>query len=154
MVSLSQCVNIGKISADAAGNVGGIIGHLQQFGFVADCLNTGAYGGAQSRGGGLVGRSDSQSEVQCCLSIGDQWASPFCNTSRLTSLSDVLFMHEAFPNEPYDSDKCIYLDQLCLPFYYPDSWHFWDAFKTWSTRDIKGYFPVPNSCKMQASSYK
>ena len=154
VISVTQCVNMGKVSADAADNVGGIIGHLQQFGFVADCLNSGAYAGAKSSGGGLVGRSDSQSELKCCLSIGSGWASPFCNTSHLTSFSDVFYMREAFPNESHDPKNCLYLRDLCLSFYFPDSWNFWNAFQTWSDLEIIGYFPVPKSCKMQVSSYK
>ena len=63
-------------------------------------------------------------------------------------------MREAFPNGSHDPKNCLYLRDLCLSFYFPDSWNFWNAFQTWSDLEITGYFPVPKSCKMQVSSYK
>ena len=154
VISVTQCANMGKVSADAADAVGGIIGHLQQFGFVADCLNSGEYVGSKHRGGGLVGRSDSQSEVQCCLSVGSGWLYPFCETKHVTTLKDVYFLSEAFPDETYHPSTSMYLNQVGQPFYYPRSWHFDDSFNTWSVTGGTGCFPVPKSCKMQKSSYK
>ena len=154
VISVTQCANMGNVSADASDNVGGIIGHLQQLGFVADCLNTGAYVGSKHRGAGLVGRSDSHSSLQCCLSIGSGWLSPIFDIEHLTTLSDVYFLREAFPDEIYYESTSMSLSQLCQPSHYPRSWHFNDSFNTWSLAGIKGSFPVPKSCKMQKSSYK
>lgn len=155
VVSVTQCVNMGKISADAADAVGGIAGHLQQFSFVGDCLNTGQYAGAKACGGGMAGRSDSKSEHWCCLSVGDKWADPFCKTSHMTSYTDVYYLHEAYTSETAaGATNYLKLHMLCRDMYY--SWR-WDLNKdksTWGLTNKEGYFPVPKNSKMETSCYK
>ena len=155
VVSVTQCVNMGKISADAADAVGGIAGHLQQFSFVGDCLNTGQYAGAKACGGGIAGRSDSKSEHWCCLSVGDKWADPFCKYSHMTTYTDVYYLHEAYTSVTASgATNYLKFHMLCRDMYY--SWR-WDLNKdksTWGLTNKEGYFPVPKNSKMETSCYK
>ena len=48
-VIISQCVNMGRVKADNASRIGGIVGHMQQYGIVKDCLNGGRYEATQPR---------------------------------------------------------------------------------------------------------
>lgn len=70
---VSQCINTGNISCTNVSDseVGGIVGHLYDKGWVYDCLNTGD--GENNKGGHLVGHAEPEYEIEDCLTIGANW---------------------------------------------------------------------------------
>ena len=91
-LSSSRSVNMGRVKADNASRIGGIVGHMQQYGIVKDCLNGGRYEGNSTKAGGIVGRGDSRFEAHNCLNVGDKWKDPLINSyGDFTSLSNLYY---------------------------------------------------------------
>ncbi|MGM9844304.1 MAG: hypothetical protein ACI30S_08795 [Muribaculaceae bacterium] len=154
IVSITQCVNMGEITAESAERVGGIAGHLQQFSFMGDCLNTAQYGGTKGKSAGIAGRSDSQSDLFCCLNLGSKWEEPLVYTSHSTSCKATYFLAEAFPDRASTSEEpSIKLNNLADKSKYPGSWDFSSAKPVWSVVNKSGEFPVPKHSKMETKCY-
>lgn len=81
-VIVSQCVNAGDVVTNDTNNlyhVGGLVGHLGDYGMVYDCLNT-----AGVRGGHFVGTAESKSEIRRCVSL---WK----NSSTVSITSNLIY---------------------------------------------------------------
>lgn len=79
-VIVSQCINGGDVVTPDSHNlyrVGGVVGHLMDYGQVYDCLNT-----AGVRGGHLVGTAEKRSSIRRCMSIWKN-SSNVSNTANL-----------------------------------------------------------------------
>lgn len=148
-VIISQCVNMGRVKADNASRIGGIVGHMQQYGIVKDCLNGGRYEGNSTKAGGIVGRGDSRFEAHNCLNVGDKWKDPLINSyGDFTSLSNLYYYGQPviYENNSYLTNLSI--DELCDPKKYKN----WDINKTnsiWHVTESKGNFPVPFHSEME-----
>ena len=148
-VIISQCVNMGRVKADNASRIGGIVGHMQQYGIVKDCLNGGRYEGNSTKAGGIVGRGDSRFEAHNCLNVGDKWKDPLINSyGDFTSLSNLYYYGQPviYENNSYLTNLSI--DELCDPKKYKN----WNINKTnsiWHVTESKGNFPVPFHSEME-----
>ena len=66
VVIISQCVNAGKIDAPAGGNIGGLVGRLQDNSILRDCLNT---GDGPGHGSAYVGHFGNAASMYRCVSL-------------------------------------------------------------------------------------
>lgn len=140
---------MGRVKADNASRIGGIVGHMQQYGIVKDCLNGGRYEGNSTKAGGIVGRGDSRFEAHNCLNVGDKWKDPLINSyGDFTSLSNLYYYGQPviYENNSYLTNLSI--DELCDPKKYKN----WNINKTnsiWHVTESKGNFPVPFHSEME-----
>lgn len=70
---VSQCINVGPISASNSSHAGGIIGHMRQFIQVKNCMNAGDNTNRSNGSGGVSGETEERTEVINCLNIGAGW---------------------------------------------------------------------------------
>lgn len=67
-VEISQCYNFGQV-VGGSGDVGGLVGVLQDFSCITDCLNGGAY---SSNAGAIAGHSGGKATITRCLDLANQ----------------------------------------------------------------------------------
>lgn len=69
VVIISQCVNAGKIEAPDGGDLGGLVGRLQDNNILRDCLNT---GDGPGHGSAYVGHFGNASSMCRCVSLASR----------------------------------------------------------------------------------
>lgn len=151
-VIVSQCTNIGKVKADGSDRVGGIVGHMQQYGVIKDCLNLGSYVGSSDKNGGLLGRGDSRSELIRGLYIGNGWGRPYgYSEGDFTDWHSLYFYLPLFPDTSAGNSsnlRGLDIDELKDK----DSYAGWDINgngSVWQLTETEGYFPVPFHSEME-----
>ncbi|WP_165157589.1 hypothetical protein [Parabacteroides sp. ZJ-118] len=149
-VILSQCVNLGKVTADNSDRVGGIAGHLQQYCLVKDCLNAGPYAGSSDKNGGIIGRGDSRFGMERCLSVGTGWDEPMAHSDGdFTDYQDLYFYERAYPDKGSNgSPRSLTANEIKQP----GSYHNWDVNGTnsvWQVEERDGYFAIPYHSEME-----
>ena len=150
VVVVSQCANMGNIVADNSDKVGGIAGHFQQFCYMNDCLNVGAYAGSSSNNSGIVDRADALSEVINCLNVGSNWGSNICRSSHF----DCVFTHNYYFKElngNAGNGDSLDKDALARKSSF-DGWSFSGDLPLWSLTEEAGYFPIPLKSEMQETA--
>ena len=151
VVSITQCVNMGNVSANNSDNPGGIVGHLQQFCMISDCLNMGEYTGSKLNGAGIAGEIDAECELFRCLNVGDKWMWPIYSNSVIScSIYDNYYFESTSPGVDsfFDQGHYYSLEKLCKKSSYDDL-DFSSSYALWKVEERSGCFPVPNHSKME-----
>lgn len=150
VVVVSQCVNLGKISADNSEHIGGIAGHLEQHALLQDCLNAGAYVGDKTHAGGFVGRVASRGEVHRGLIAGKGWGYTVAmSDGDFPSYHDLYYYDTPFSEASSTNHaKALSIEQLCQSASY-DNWDMNGECSIWQVANTKGYFPIPYRSEMQ-----
>lgn len=149
-VIISQCYNAANIRADGTDRVGGIAGHIMQYGVVRDCINSGSYSGGKPKGGGILGRGDAHHSMQRCLGVGMGWSSPVIDSSgSFGDQSENYYYLDPYGfSADYESNKPLTLTEMCNPVSY-SGWDFGSARPRWHVTQTSGYFPVPCHSEME-----
>lgn len=87
-VIVSQCVNAAKITSSSSDETGALIGVLNDYGIMRDCLNT---ANGDGKGGYFIGTAGDKSEITRCLSLGQNWERTIAKMEQLIDVSDVYF---------------------------------------------------------------
>lgn len=146
VVIVSQSVNTGDISCESItdSEVGGLIGHLYDKGWVYDCLNIGN-NGKNNGGGHLVGKAEHKYMIDNCLTLGSQWDDYTANKDVIHD-EDGLYCYET--NAP-DLSNGLSAEELGNASNY-ESWSINTEKSRWIIPSLSGgkSFPVPNKSEM------
>lgn len=145
VVIISQGVNTGDISCTniTSSEVGGIVGHLYDRGWVYDCLNTG--NGKDNEGGHLVGHAEREYTIDNCLTLGSNWDDYTANKHVIHD-ENGLYCYET--NAP-DLSNGLSAEALGIASNY-ESWSINTEKSRWIIPSLSGgkSFPVPNKSEM------
>lgn len=148
VVTVTQCTNLGDITADNASKVGGIAGNFQQFCYMSDCINAGTYVGTSSKTAGIVDYLSARSEVYRCLNIGSNWDSPICDYSHSESTFEDNYYYSEVSNGGSDSRiHGLSTSELCKISSYTN-WSFGGDLPLWYLKESDKYFPIPYKSQM------
>lgn len=154
---VSQCVNMGSISASGDHN-GGIVGYLQDACFVKDCLNGGSKGNNSSKGGSIVGHMAMGSSLKRCLDLGIGWNfKSYGSAAASETYRDYLYFYEGSDGNPdTGSSWVLSKKELGVPGSYKN-WDFNEEDGAWQmpkTNGSEAVFPVPYYSIMQKGANK
>lgn len=146
VVIISQSVNTGDISCTniTDSEVGGIVGHLYDKGWVYDCLNTG--NNEKNNGGGhLVGHAEPKYMIDNCLTLGTNW-DDYTAHKNLKHDEDGLYCYETNAS---NLSNGLSAEELGDTANY-ESWDIKTATSKWVIPALSGEksFPVPNKSEM------
>ena len=156
VVSITQCANFGIVQADEADYVGGIVGSLEDFGYLANSLNCGEHSGSNKNSAGIVGYCGSKSELVCNLNVGNKWDRPIKkNGGTAVNYVDNIYLYEVNTGEdvtqPVEIDPRP-LDEIYIKSLFPDTWDINGDKSVWELTEKKGYFPIPYRSCMEFES--
>ena len=153
MVSITQCANFSIVQADEADYVGGIVGSLEDFGYLANSLNTGALSGSNKDSAGIAGYCGSKSELVCNLNVGSNWERPInSNAGLIVEYVDNVYIYGLCNYQDVMSSSDINprtLDTISLKSQYSENWDFDSDKSVWKLTEKRGYFPIPYRSSME-----
>ena len=143
-VIVSQCVNAAKITSSSANETGGLVGVLNDYGIMRDCLNTANGGG---NGGHFIGTAGDKSNISRCLSIAETgWTDYIARPKQKVLFSDLYALSD---NEGhYLGGKGISADKIANASSY-DNWDIGADKNRWTIPTDKNSFPIPFFSEMR-----
>lgn len=142
-IIISQCVNVGGISA-AGGDVGGIVGVMNDHCVVNDCLNAGS-------GPGSFGRQIIKSVGNKCTITRNLGIAPLSGWGDDEDYGNSVFMRD-YSNYMFNvnDDRCLDLSAIASPDEFKkQGWSIGDADSHWMIPGETNPHPIPNWSEMR-----
>lgn len=150
VVIVSQCMNAGYVNGNGFDNIGGIVGRLEQHGYVSDCINAGKFMGSTNNDvGAIVGHAANESDIDRCLNVGANWDSACCGD--VGNLINVQRRNNYYFKDASNSASNghgLTIEELHDKSNYMN-WDFNSAKPAWKVTNKTGYFPMPYYSIMQ-----
>lgn len=149
-VIVSQCVNMGRISAKESSHVGGIAGQISQYCWVRDCLNGGRYEGSSSCAAGIIGRVETEGRIDNCMQIGNNWKNVYVHSSGDFTDKNNLRCYDGITMQSGEKVSGMSLEELCnAESSNYDNWDIRRSNSNWQVTEGKGNFPLPFHSEME-----
>ena len=140
-VIISQCVNAAKVYSPSSDETGALIGVLNDYGIMRDCLNTANGGG---KGGFFLGTAGDRSTVERCLSLGQNWEAIIVNDKQLIDVHNIYFYNDG----TYTALNALTPKQISDHTTY-DDWDIGTGENLWTLPSVNNSFPVPFFSEMR-----
>lgn len=150
-IVVKQCTNVGTVNAPSAEHPAGIVGYMQQYCMVTDCLNTGKFKPTnRKQSGGITSYASAESIVERNVSIGTNWHSPIVagNHSSFDHDDNIYYIGSTF--DIYGGyETCATLDDLRDKAFFKVLLNTDGAMPLWQVADKQGSFPIPYHSEME-----
>ena len=140
-VIISQCVNAAKVYSPSSDKTGALVGVLNDYGIMRDCLNT-ANGG--SKGGFFLGTAGDCSKIDRCLSLGKDWEGAIVNSKQLIDINNVYFYNDGNST----ALNALNPDQISNSETY-EKWDIGTVENRWTIPSGNNSFPIPFFSEMR-----
>lgn len=151
-IVIKQCTNAGTINAPSAKYPAGIIGYMQQYCMVTDCLNVGKFSPSKRNdSAGIASYASAQSEILRNVSIGTNWHTPILAGSKASiNFDDNYYYTGSDFDNTGATDIGVSLADLHNKSVFSNRLNMDGTMPLWQVTDISGYFPIPCHSTMEA----
>lgn len=140
-VIISQCVNAAKVYSPSSDETGALIGVLNDYGIMRDCLNT---ANGEGKGGFFLGTAGDRSKVDRCLSLGKNWEGTVVNAKQLIDINDIYFYNDGNTT----ALNALNPNQISNSGTY-DNWDIGTGENRWTIPSGNNSFPIPFYSEMR-----
>lgn len=144
-VIVSQCINAAQISSLSNNETGGLVGILNDYGILRDCINT---ANGKDGGGHFLGTAGDRSEIVRNLSIAENgWSNYIVNIKQQIHPSDIYVLSDE-KNTYYIEGTCIPKDKISDASCY-ENWDIGTGENLWTIPSRDNSFPIPFYSEMR-----
>jgi hypothetical protein len=143
-VIISQCVSAGTISGKSSAKTGGLVGVLNDFAIVRDCLNA---SNGDKVGAHFVGTAGNRVKMHQCLSVGKNWAD--FSVYNCGNLMDIKHLYLYDTTDFYCLAENLSKDEVSNPESF-EKWDIGNGTNMWTMPKTEtASFPVPFYSEMR-----
>lgn len=158
VITVDQCIQAGYIFSPSGNKkAGGIVGQMNSYGVISDCIN---FGGGVPDGGHIAGYAGHSSTIKNCLTLApaDSWGGIYNSKESNADISGLYYFSESLPvsagRSSMDSATPLTMVQLADPKSFP-GWDFDAENGAWMISDDSDRpYPIPYISKFAITDNK